>query len=429
MVMVARPAIFLSARLWLSVRPFDTPLYVTTETRAVVIGGGVVGCSVAYHLARLGWTDVTLLEQHDLTDGTTWHSAGFVTSLRGVPAHRKLVAYLPALARVLRAETGRDPGWRPSGGLRLATTSTGVDELRRQAHAAEDQGVLMELRTASSAAPLAPWLDLADVQAAGWLPGDGFVRPRDSVTAYAAGAEALGATIRTGVRVTGFVKSGKRVTGVKTDDGDISCEVVVLAAGAASSTVGHQAGAAIPVVPINHQYAVTESCQPALDPDTTPTVRDPENNLYLRAAGGGLILGGYSTDPQPAWPANGAAPLAQARALAAPWDTDGVLEAAAARVVDLPPVAKVICGPEGFTPDGEPVVGATEVPGLWVAAGMGLHGMALAAGVGKTLAEQVTAGAAEWDVQALSPLRFGPFAHNRHWITTRAVDAFRRTFS
>lgn len=410
-------------------RAFDTSLYVATETRAVVIGGGVVGCSVAYHLARLGWTDVTLLEQHDLTDGTTWHSAGLVTALRGGPAHRKLVSYLPALARVLQIETGCDAGWRPSGGLRLATTTTGVDDLRRQAYAAEEQGVVMELRTASSAAPLAPWLDLTDVQATGWLPGDGFVRPRDSVTALATAAEALGAKIRTGVRVTGFVMSGKRVTGVQTEEGAIACEAVVIACGAASSAVGHQAGAAVPVVPINHQYMVTESCQPALDPDTTPTVRDPENNLYLRAAGGGLILGGYSATPQPAWPVNGAAPLSQARTLATPWPADEVVSAASHRVLDLPPVTKVICGPEGFTPDGEPVVGATEVPGLWVAAGMGLHGMALAAGAGKTVAELVTSGAAEWDVKALSPLRFGPFAHDRHWVTTRAVDAFRRTLS
>jgi 4-methylaminobutanoate oxidase (formaldehyde-forming) len=386
-----------------------------------------VGCSVAYHLARLGWTDVTLLEQHALTDGTTWHSAGLVTALRGGSAHRRLVSYLPALARVLQAETGRDAGWRPSGGLRLATTSAGVDQLRRQAHAAEEQGVVMELRTASSAAPLAPWLDLADVQAAGWLPGDGFVRPRDSVSAFAAGAEALGGKILTGVRVTGFVMSGRRVTGVKTEDGPIACEAVVIACGTASSTVGHHAGADIPVVPINHQYAVTDPCTPALDPDTTPTVRDPENNLYLRAAGGGLILGGYSSAPQAAWPLNGSAPLADPRALGTPGPVDDIVAAAEARVTDLPTVAKVICGPEGFTPDGEPVVGATEVPGLWVAAGMGLHGMALAPGVGKTVAELVTSGSGEWDVAALSPQRFGPFAHNRHWVTTRAVDAFRRT--
>jgi glycine/D-amino acid oxidase-like deaminating enzyme len=402
---------------------------VTTETRAVVIGGGIVGCSVAYHLARLGWTDITLLEQHQLSDGTTWHSAGFVTALRGSGAQRKLVSYLPALARVLAAETGMDAGWRPTGGLRLAITSAGVDQLRRQAHAAEEQGVVMELRTASSAAPLAPWLDLADVQAAGWVPGDGFVRPRDGGAAFAAGAKALGVDIRTGVRVTGITLGGKRVNGVRTDVGDLRTEIVVIAGGAASSTVGHMAGAAVPVVPINHQYAVTEPTTPPLDPDTTPTIRDPENNLYLRAAGGGLLLGGYAAAPQPAWPLNGSAPLARPRALATPWADDDIVAAARNRVPELPPMAKIICGPEGFSPDGEPVVGATEVPGLWVAAGMGLHGMGLAAGAGKTLAELVTSGAAEWDVAALNPQRFGPFSHNRHWITTRAVDAFHRIVS
>ncbi|WP_051367782.1 NAD(P)/FAD-dependent oxidoreductase [Hamadaea tsunoensis] len=400
----------------------------TTDTRAVVIGGGIVGCSVAYHLARLGWTDTILVEQHDLTDGTTWHSAGFVTALRGVPAHRKLVSYYPALARVLAAETGRDAGWRPVGGLRLATTSARVDELRRQAHAAEDAGIMMELRTASSAAPLAPLLDLDGVQAAAWLPGDGFVRPKDASATLAEAAGALGVQVKKGVKVSGLKLNGKKIAGVTTSEGTIHADTVVLATGAATASLGHLAGAAVPVVPLKHQYAVTAAFDPALDPDKLPTVRDPDANLYLRGAGGGLIIGGYATVPEPAWPTDGSAPLAEPRALFKPQSTEELAVAAAARVPGLPDIIKIVNGPEGFTPDGEPLIGATEVPGLWVAAGMGLHGLGLAGGAGKCLAELITAGQSEWDMQPFNPQRFGPFAHNRHWITTRAVDAFQRTF-
>lgn len=401
----------------------------TESTRAVVIGGGIVGCAVAYHLARLGWTEITLIEQHELTDGTTWHSAGFVTALRGNEAHRRLVGYLPVAAGAIAAETGLDSGWRQVGGLRLATTAAGVDELRRHVRVAEEAGVGVELRTASSAAPLVPLLDLADVQAAAWLPGDGFVRPKNAAAAFAAGAAARGVTIMTGVRVTGLVLTGKRVTGVKTTQGVITTGAVINAAGAAAASIGTFAGAAIPVCPINHQYAVTAPFDPPLDPDTTPTVRDPDRNLYLRAAGGGFIVGGYAKEPTPAWPTGTTPPLASPRALAEPADIEETLIAARSRCPGLPGIDKLIHGPEGFTPDGEPLVGPSGVEGLWVAAGMGLHGMGLAAGVGKTLAEQVTSGSAEWDVNSLDPRRFGPFAHNRHWVTTRAVDAFRRTHS
>ncbi|NUR71625.1 MAG: FAD-binding oxidoreductase [Hamadaea sp.] len=386
----------------------------TIETRAVVIGGGIVGCSVAYHLASLGWTEITLLEQHQLTDGTTWHSAGFVTPLRGSDASRALVRYLPDLAARLREETGLDPGWRPVGGLRLASTPARVAALT---------ALGVELLPPSS---LPPPLNDKDVQAVGWVPEEGFVRPKDLPAALAAAATALGVTIRTGVRVTGLTVASRRIAGVRTSDGDFKTGTVVLAAGAASAYLGHSAGATVPVAPVNHQYAVTAPFDPPLDPDTLPTVRDPDRNLYLRGAGGGLILGAYPSAPVPAWPLNGAPPLAESRTQATPGPPDELVAAAAGRVRDLPEIIKVICGPEAFTPDGEPLVGQTDVPGLWTAAGMSLHGMALAGGVGKALAELITAGSSEVDVRALDPQRFGPFAHNRHWTTTRAVDAFAR---
>jgi glycine/D-amino acid oxidase-like deaminating enzyme len=404
-----------AVEVWRVVQHFDRSLWVTTETRAIVIGGGIVGCSVAYHLASMGWTEITLLEQHQLSDGTTWHSAGFVTPLRGSAAARGLVGYLPELASRLREETGLDPGWRPVGGLRLACTPARVEQLRSAG---------LEIRPPSS---LPSVLNDKDVLGVGWAPDDGFVRPKDLPAALAAAATALGVTIRTGVRVTGLTLAAKRVSGVRVDSGEVlKTGTVVLAAGAASATLGHLVGATVPVAPVNHQYAVTAPFDPPLDPDTLPTVRDPDRNLYLRGAGGGLILGGYPSAPVPAWPLNGVAPLAQARTLATPGPIDELVSSAGERVRGLPPIAKVICGPEAFTPDGEPVVGLTEIPGLWTAAGMGLHGMALAGGVGKALAELITTGSSEVDVSPLDPKRFGPFAHNRHWTTTRAVDAFAR---
>ncbi|NUT37638.1 MAG: FAD-binding oxidoreductase, partial [Hamadaea sp.] len=249
---------------------------------------------------------------------------------------------------------------------------------------------------------------------------------KDSATTLATAATALGVTITTGVKVTGFLHTGKRVSGVRTSAGELRADTVVIAGGAASAHLGHLAGGAVPVVPVTHQYAVTDPFDPPLDPEALPTVRDPDRNLYFRAAGGGLILGGYPENPVPAWPLNGTPPLTTPRTTSAPAPVDDLLEAARGRIPGLPGVAKVICGPEGFSPDGEPLVGAAGVPGLWTAAGMGLHGMALAAGVGKALAERIVGGSSEWDLTALDPQRFGPFAHNRHWITTRAVDAFQR---
>ncbi|MDI1459440.1 FAD-dependent oxidoreductase [Catellatospora sp. KI3] len=401
---------------------------------AVIIGGGVIGCSLAYHLGRAGWRDTVLLEQHELTEGTTWHTAGFVTSMRGPDGpgwHARLAGYLPALAAMLRAETGLDPGWRPVGGLRLALSHTHVDELRRLARRADELGVPLELRGASATMNLAPRLDLTDVQAAAWLPGEGFVRPKDFVGALVAGARTHGADIRTGVRVTGIDATGGAVRAVHTSDGVIETPVVVNAAGAAAGAVGALAGVGVPVVPVLHQYGVTDVLQPALDPDTTPTCRVPEQQFYLRGANGAVIIGGSRPDPVAAWPAGDAEPLAKARDLAEPDDAAfaRLWQLARARMPELAQakLAKIMHGVEAYTPDGAPLAGPTTLPGLWIAAGGGLHGMALAGGLGRHLAEWITTGSSTWDLTALLPDRFGPSATNRDWLTTRALATLART--
>jgi 4-methylaminobutanoate oxidase (formaldehyde-forming) len=403
------------------------------QVRAVVIGGGIMGCALAYHLGRAGWRDTVLLEQHELTEGTTWHTGGFVTALRGPESpiwHNRLAGYLPAMASTLRAETGLDAGWRPVGGLRLALTHQAVDELRRLSRHADTVGVPLELRGASATMALAPRLDLSDVQAAAWLPGDGFVRPKDLVGSLIAGATSYGVTVSTGVGVTGIDTTGGAVRAVHTDAGTITTNVVINAAGAAAGAIGAMAGVVVPVVPMLHQYGVTEQLHPALDPDTTPTCRVPEQGMYLRAANGSVIIGGYSPDPQSAWPAGDGVPLAKARQLAEPDDEQfaRVLAQARQRMPELADfdILKVLNGVEAVTPDGAPLVGPTGVDGFWVTAGFGLHGMALAGGVSRHIAEWITSGGPAWDLSGLRPDRFGPQGAHRDWITTRATDVMRR---
>ncbi len=408
-----------------------------TDARVVVIGGGVAGCSIAYHLARLGWTDVVVVEQHELTEGTTWHSAGFVGQLRSTISQTRMIMYSSSLYAELRQVTERDPGWRGVGGLRLATTPERVEELRRQSSAATTYGLEMALLDPAEARAMLPLLDVPDVRAAGWLPADGYLRPEALALALSEGARALGVTFATRTRVTALDVSRGRIRAVVTDAGRITTEVVVNAAGAAAGHIGWLAGVAIPIVPIKHQYVVSGPLPAggtpgAADLELVPTVRDPDHIVYFRGEGDGLLVGGYIRTPEVCWPAGGGAPLATARSLFEPdlakfsesW------ESARRRVPALRdvPIAKVVHGPEAFTPDGEFLLGETEVAGLWVAAGFCVHGLAAAGGVGKVLAEWIVDGVPEYDVAHMDIRRFGAHAASRSWATAKAVDAYARYY-
>lgn len=271
------------------------------SARAVVIGGGVAGCSVAYHLARLGWTEIVLVERHDLTEGTTWHSAGFVGQLRSTISQTKMIMYSSALYAELRQSTGLDPGWRGVGGLRLATTRERVEELRRQASAATTYGLDMSLLGPAETADMMPMLDTGDVLAAGWLPGDGYLEPAALAGALAAGARSLGATVCTATTVTGIeVGAGGAIRAVLTDASRIATDVVVVAAGAATGRVAALAGVAVPVVPIKHQYVVSTPL-PGETADGRPCAT-PTASCTSAAPSAACSSAGTSARPRPAGP-------------------------------------------------------------------------------------------------------------------------------
>jgi 4-methylaminobutanoate oxidase (formaldehyde-forming) len=395
--------------------------------RCAIVGGGVGGVSVAYHLARLGWRDVVVLEQHDLTEGTTWHSAGFVGQLRSTVSQTRMVMYSSGLYRELREVTGRDPGWREVGGLRLAATRERMEQLERQAGAAETYGLALELLSPAETQARLPLLAVDDLLGAAWLPGDGYLDPELLVRALAEGARGHGVAFHTGTRVTGLTVQGGRVVAVETDRGTVRADVVVNAAGAAAGAIGRMVGVSVPVVPMCHQYVVTERLDPPMG--EVPTVRDPDRIVYFRPEKGGLLVGGYAREPVPWDPAD---PLAEPRTLL-PGDMERFAEAwdgARRRVPALRDTApaEVVNGPEAFTPDGEFILGETEVAGLWVAAGFCVHGLAGAGGVGKVMAEWIAEGVPEYDVSHMDVRRFGAHHRSAHFARVRALDAYSRYY-
>ncbi|WP_214109575.1 GcvT family protein [Acrocarpospora catenulata] len=403
------------------------------DARVVVVGGGVAGCSVAFHLARLGWQDVVLVERHDLTEGTTWHSAGFVGQLRSTVTQTRMIMYSAGLYPELRELTGLDPGWHGVGGLRLATTPERHAELLRQAGAAETYGLDMDLLSPSATLDRLPLLDVDDVLASLWLPGDGWLDPAMLGKALAAGARKLGVRVCTGVEVIGFDVSDGRVHGVRLrevasgEEASIRTENVVNAAGAAAGVVGRLAGVHVPIVPIKHQYVVTA---PSGVPADTPTVRDPDNIVYFREEDGGILVGGYIRTPE-IW--DDPSPLAAPRTLFPP-DMPKFEESWTSARHRLPSlrsdgrIVKVVHGPEAFTPDGEFLLGETSVRGFWVAAGFCVHGLAAAGGVGKVMAEWIVDGHPEYDMFGMDITRFGAHARSTAWARAKALDSYSKYY-
>jgi 4-methylaminobutanoate oxidase (formaldehyde-forming) len=399
-----------------------------SEAQAVVIGGGVGGASIAYHLARLGWRDVVLVEQYDLTSGSTWHSAGLVGQLRSSVSLTRMMMYSVGLYADLRSETGKDPGWHEVGGLRLASTPERMQELSRQAGWAETFGLPLELVSAAEAKERFPPMSADGVLGAAWLPQDGYLDPSQLTFALADGARRHGAEIVTRTRVTGITLRGGRVHEVVTDRGTIRTDVVVNAGGMAAPDVARLVGVTVPIIAMAHQYLVTEPFSPPLQP--LPTLRDPDNLVYFRTEVGGLVMGGYERDPAP-FGLDGIPAGFEAQLLTEDWARfEELMQGAVLRVpsMEQAEVKRFFNGPEAFTPDGEFILGESEVPGFWVAAGFCAHGLAGAGGIGKVMAEWIVDGEPEYDLWHMDIRRFGRHYRSQRYALARTAEVYSRYY-
>ncbi len=393
------------------------------SARAVVIGGGVGGCSILYWLARLGWEDVVLVERADLTSGSTFHSAGLVGQLRGSLSLTKMMMSSVDLYRRLGDEVGLETGWHEVGSLRLASSQERMEELSRQAGWAKTFGLPLELISAEEAQRLFPPMSTDGVLGAAYLPTDGYIDPSQLTFALAEGARRGGAEIYTNTRVTEIPVERGRVTGVVTDKGEIETEIVINAGGMFAGEIGRLAGVNVPLIPMAHEYLVTKPSGIPLD---VPTMRDPSLLVYFRGESGGLIMGGYERDPAP-WSLDGIPADFNGKLLAEDWPRfEELMENAVVRVPDLADaeVIRLINGPEAFTPDGEFILGPSDVRGFWVAAGFCAHGLAGAGGMGKLVAEWIVDGVPSLDVWEMDSRRFGRNYEDRDYTLARTVEVY-----
>ena len=393
------------------------------RARAVVIGGGVGGCSILYWLARLGWNDALLVERADLTSGSTFHSAGLVGQLRSSLSLTTMMMESVDLYRSLEAEVGLETGWHEVGSLRLASSHERMEEIARQAGWAKTFGLPLELVSAEEAAELFPPMTTDGVLGAALLPTDGYIDPSQLTFALAEGARGRGAEIATSTRVTGFSVERGRVTGIETDRGFVETEIVVNAGGMYAQEIGALAGVNVPIVPMAHEYLITK---PAGLPLDMPTMRDPSLLVYFRPESGGLIMGGYERHCAP-WGLDGIPADFNSRLLEEDWARfEELMENAVVRVPSLSEmeVVRLINGPEAFTPDGEFILGPSDVHGFWVAAGFCAHGLAGAGGMGKLVAEWIVEGTPSLDVWHMDSRRFGLAYRSGEYTLARTKEIY-----
>jgi glycine cleavage system aminomethyltransferase T/glycine/D-amino acid oxidase-like deaminating enzyme len=399
------------------------------RARVVIIGGGVGGTSIAYHLAQLGERDVVLLDRSQLTSGSTFHSAGLVGQLRaGVSLTRMMMDSVELYRRL-------DCGWVECGGIRLACTPEREQEVLRQVAWAKTFGLPLELISSEEARERFPLMVTDGVRCASFLPSDGYLDPSQLTYALAEGARAGGCRIFTGARVTGIEvdrsRAAARVVGVRTERGPIEAEVVVNAGGMFAAEVGRMASVRVPVVPFAHQYLVTQPFRERALGEHLPTLRDPDLLVYFREEGAGLVMGGYERDSAP-WALDEHGldripPDFNGRLLEEDWPRFEELAANSTRRVpamDEITVTRLINGPEGFTPDNEFCLGESEVRGFFVAAGFCAHGLAGAGGVGKVMAEWIMAGEPSLDVWHMDIRRFGAHYRSPRYTLARTREVY-----
>ncbi|WPE22269.1 FAD-dependent oxidoreductase [Shinella zoogloeoides] len=396
----------------------------------VIIGGGIIGCSTAFHLARDHKADVILLEQEALTSGSTWHAAGLVGQLRSSASITRVLKYSVDLYKDLEHQTGVATGWKMAGCLRLATNRDRWTEFRRLATTAGSFGMDMHLLSPEEVKALWPLMEVGDLVGASFLPTDGQASPSDITQSLAKGARMHGAKIFEHVRVTGFDLQDGRIHKVRTTMGDIACETVVNCAGQWARQVGAMAGVNVPLQPVKHQYIITERL-PGLAVDA-PTVRDPDRRTYFKEEVGGLVMGGYEPNPQ-AW-TTGDVPADWAFRL---FDDDydhfeQHMVEAIARVPALENVGvrQMINGAESFTPDGNFILGAApECRNMFVGAGFNAFGIASGGGAGWVLAQWIIDGEAPLDLWSVDIRRFSDLHRDRQWVLDRTLEAYGKHYA
>jgi glycine cleavage system aminomethyltransferase T/glycine/D-amino acid oxidase-like deaminating enzyme len=394
-----------------------------TQARVVIIGGGVVGCSVAYHLTKLGWRDVVLLEQGRLTCGTTWHAAGLVGQMRPNRTMTRMSRYGIELYAGLEAETGLATGWKQCGSVNVASTPERLVALKRTFANAKSFGVEAEFISPAEAGRLWPLMRTDDLTGAVWIPGDGKANPTDLTQSLAKGARSGGARLVEGVKVTGFDIKNGRVVGVETAQGAIACEIVVNCAGQWARAVGRLAGVTVPLFSAEHFYVVTKKI-PGVTPDL-PVMRDPDGFIYYKEEVGGLVMGGFEPKAKP-WGASGIPEHFEFQLLPEDWDQFEILMRNALHrtpVLETTEVRQLLNGPESFTPDGNFILGeAPERRGFFVAAGFNSAGIANAGGAGRLTAEWIVGGEPSVDLWDLDIRRFAGFHANRRFLSERTVE-------
>lgn len=395
-----------------------------SHAQVVIIGGGVGGCSIAYHLTKMGWKDVVLVERHELTAGSTWHSAGLVGQLRSDANLTRMMFYSTDLYRKLKDETGVDTSWREVGGLRLASSPERMEDLSRLMGIARSFGMPMELLTPQEALKLFPLMNIEGVLGAAYTPTDGVIDPTMLTNALAAGAKSRGARIFQDTNVEAIRLKDGRVDEVVTDKGIIKTEIVVNAAGQWGGEVGRMVGLNLPVVPMAHLYIITKPIQ-GMDHEV-PTLRDPDLLVYWREEVGGVVTGGYERNPIP-FGLKGIPKDFKYQLLPPDWERFApLMENSIKRVpaVETAEIIQLLNGPEGFTPDGEFLLGPTEVKGFWVACAFCAHGLAGAGGIGKVMAEWIIDGQPEWDIWRLDVRRFGSNYVSQDFTVARTIETY-----
>ena len=397
------------------------------RARVVIIGGGVVGCSVAYHLTKLGWRDLVLLERKALTSGTTWHAAGLIGQLRATANMTRLARYSAGLYAGLEAETGVATGFRQVGSISAALTAERLEEIKRSAAMARAFGVPVEELSPSEIKDRYPHLNIDGVTGGVWLPTDGQADPANIALALARGARNRGARVVERAKVTGMARSGRRVTGVdwQAEDGaigHIACEAVVNCAGMWGREVGRMAGTNVPLHACEHFYIVSE---PIAGLTQLPVLRVPDECAYYKEDAGKILLGAFEPDAKP-WGMEGIPESFEFDQLPEDFDHfEPILEAAVNRMPMLAEagIHTFFNGPESFTPDDAYHLGpCPETDNVWVAAGFNSIGIQSAGGAGHALSHWMEDGEKPFDLGDVDISRMQPFQGNRHYLFERSKE-------